>query len=432
MELYSTNHKSPKVTLKEAVFRGLPEDGGLYLPTRIPKLPKNFIKGLKEYDQVEIAFRVCKNLMGDYIPEHALREILENALTFKAPLVSMQNGYHVLELFHGPTLAFKDFGGRFMSQLMSYFLQRDNREINILVATSGDTGSAVANGFLGVEEIKVTILYPKGKISNTQKKQITTLGQNINALEVDGTFDDCQALVKKAFLDKNLNRQLNLTSANSINISRLIPQSFYYFFAFAQLKGNRKPVFSVPSGNFGNLCGGILAHKMGLPVEKFIAATNSNDVFPRYLSSGEFHPKASKKTLANAMDVGDPSNFARIAELYQNNVGAMRRDIASYAFSDADIKSAIKEVAFNYEYTMCPHTATGYLGLKSFFSRKEANPGNGVILATAHPAKFQEIVLPLVQSDVVVPERLQKALQRDELFIPLRGDYKSLKDYLLS
>src|SRR5476651_656825 len=336
MKLYSTNDPSARVTFKEAVFNSMPQDKGLYMPVEIPKLPQDFIANLDKYTLPEIAFEVAKNILAGSIPEKDLKAIIDDAINFEAPILKLEEDVYVLELFHGPSLAFKDFGARFMSRVMSYFLRDGEKMLDVLVATSGDTGGAVALGFLGVSNTRVTILYPKGKVSDIQELQLTTNGQNIRAVEIDGTFDDCQALVKQAFTDKELNQKFRLTSANSINIARLIPQTFYYFNAYAQaLKEDKKRiVFSVPSGNFGNIGAGLLAWKMGLPVEHFIAATNANDTVPQFLNTGEYRPKPSVSTLSNAMDVGDPSNWVRIADLFKGNMAQLKNLVTGYSFDD--------------------------------------------------------------------------------------------------
>jgi threonine synthase len=338
---------------------------------------------------------------------------------------------NVLELFHGPSFAFKDFGARFMSRIMSYFLKKSDKEINILVATSGDTGSAVGTGFLGINGIHVTILYPSGKVSLNQEKQLTTLGQNITALEVDGVFDDCQALVKKAFLDKELSAKLNLSSANSINIARLVPQSFYYFWAYAQLKAEGKPVvFCVPSGNFGNICGGLIARNMGLPVEKFIASTNVNDIVPHYLETGLFEPKPSTATISNAMDVGNPSNFPRMIALFDNDYDKVTEHVVGKSYDDEETKMAMKEVYDNYGYVMCPHTAVAYLGLDSYL-QESGSEANGVLLSTAHPAKFDDVVDPILGTNITMPAELKEISEREKVAIPMSKNFKDFKSYLL-
>lgn len=431
MKLYSTKNRGVEVSLEEAVFKGLPDDNGLFMPVSIPKLSDDFYKNIDKLTFPEIAFEVTNALIGNAIDSKVIKQIVEDVITFDAPLVKVEDNVYVLELFHGPSLAFKDFGARFMARLMSYFLEKRQREINILVATSGDTGSAVAQGFLDMPGIKVTILYPSGKVSDIQEKQLTTLGKNITALEVDGTFDDCQRLVKEAFLDQELNQKLLLTSANSINISRLIPQSFYYFYAYSKLKNLNKPVvFSVPSGNFGNLCGGIIAKRMGLPIEKFVASTNLNDIVPAYLLKGIFEPKPSVATISNAMDVGNPSNFARLMEFYDSNIEKIKQDIAGKAYTDDQTRAAIKDIYTREGYIMDPHGAVGYLGLKDYFKDTKSN-ANGVFLATAHPSKFIEVVEDVIGNKIELPERLKDTIKKEKKSIHLKPELNDLKSYLL-
>jgi threonine synthase len=431
MKLYSTNHQVPEVNLKEAVFKGLPDDNGLYMPDHIPTLPQSFFDTIDTLSFQDIAFEVCKALIGDEVPEKEIRSIVDDVLTFEAPVIKVEDNVYVLELFHGPTLAFKDFGARFMARLMSYFLQKEKTEIMILVATSGDTGSAVAQGFLGREGIKVTILYPSKKVSDLQEKQLTTLGQNITALEVLGTFDDCQRMVKQAFLDKDITSKINLSSANSINISRLIPQSFYYFYSYAQAKKlGKKVVFSVPSGNFGNICGGLIAKKMGLPIEMFIASTNLNDIMPTYIKTGIFTAKPSVATISNAMDVGNPSNYPRVIELYNKDIEALRKDIIGKVYTDAETAAAVKSVYQATGYVMDPHSAVGYLGLKEYF-KESGMDATGIFLATAHPAKFIEVVNDIIEKDVEIPARLQEVANKKKESIVIENDFEELKSYLL-
>ena len=431
MKLYSTNHQVPEVNLKEAVFKGLPDDNGLYMPDHIPSLPQSFFDTIDTLSFQDIAFEVCKALIGDEVPEKEIRSIVDEVLTFEAPVVKVEDNVYVLELFHGPTLAFKDFGARFMARLMSYFLQKEKTEIMILVATSGDTGSAVAQGFLGREGIKVTILYPSKKVSDLQEKQLTTLGQNITALEVLGTFDDCQRMVKQAFLDKDITSKINLSSANSINISRLIPQSFYYFYAYAQVKKlGKKVVFSVPSGNFGNICGGLIAKKMGLPIEMFVASTNLNDIMPTYIKTGIFQAKPSVATISNAMDVGNPSNYPRVIELYNQDIDALRKDVVGKVYTDAETAVALKSVYQSTGYVMDPHGAVGYLGLKEYF-KESGIDATGIFLATAHPAKFIEVVNDIIEKDIEIPARLQEVADMKKESIVIENDFELLKSFLL-
>ena len=431
MKFYSTNNKDVKADLKQAVTQGLAPDNGLYMPEHIPALPDSFFEQLPNLSFQEIAFRVTKHLLGEDVPEQELRRITDHTIAFDAPLIAIEENIYSLELFHGPTMAFKDFGARFMSQLLGYFAREQSREVVVLVATSGDTGSAVANGFLGVEGVKVIVLYPSGKVSDIQEKQFTTLGQNITAIEIDGTFDDCQALVKKAFLDEELKRKYFLTSANSINIARLIPQSFYYFYAYAKLASRKMPVvFSIPSGNFGNLTGALLARKMGLPITTLVAATNANDVVPAYLNNEIFAPRASQQTISNAMDVGNPSNFSRMQDLFNQDYAALKEAIKGFAFSDEETRAAMRHVYATTQYVLDPHGAIGYLGLKKFLlnDRTEAI---GVFLETAHPAKFKDVVEETLAQPVAIPSELQKFLGRAKQSVPMKKDFSLFKTYLM-
>lgn len=431
MKYYSTNNKSSKVSLREAVVQGLAPDNGLYMPEEIPPLPKHFFDTLSEKSFKEIAFEVASNIIGDDLPEKELQRIIDHTIQFDAPVIEIEKDIYALELFHGPTLAFKDFGARFMSQLLAYFASQQQNKITILVATSGDTGSAVANGFLGVAGTQVIVLYPSGKVSEVQEKQFTTLGQNITALEVDGTFDDCQNFVKQAFLDADLKNKFFLTSANSINIARLIPQSFYYFYAYAQLKHkNKNVVFSVPSGNFGNLTGGLFAKRMGLPIKQFIASTNVNDIVPEYLKTKLFNPRASQHTISNAMDVGNPSNFARLIDLYDNNYGKLAQEIVGYSFSDVETQKAMQDVFASKNYILDPHGAIGYLGLKKYLTNN-AEPATGVFLETAHPGKFNEVVEQALNRKIEIPKALQKFLLGEKKSVAIGSKYSDFKTYLL-
>lgn len=431
MELYSTKGQVENVNFETAIFRGLPADNGLYMPTEIPALPSSFFDKIDTLSFQEIAFEVAKALIGDEIPAKDLKEIVYDAIDFDAPVRHIVGEMNVLELFHGPSLAFKDFGARFMSRCMSYFLKKEQKEINILVATSGDTGSAVAHGFLGVPGINVTILYPSGKVSLNQEKQLTTFGQNITALEIDGVFDDCQKLVKEAFLDQELNEKLNLSSANSINIARLIPQSFYYFYAYAQVKKlGKKPVFSVPSGNFGNLCGGLIAKNMGLPVELFVASTNINNIVPEYLSGGAFTPRASQATISNAMDVGNPSNFPRMINFFKENFTEVSANIVGKYYNDEVTKHAMKKVFDETGYVMCPHTAVAFLGLVDVFKERELD-ATGIFLSTAHPAKFKDVVDEVIGQEIALPERLAELVEKEKVSIKMKADFTEFKNYLL-
>ncbi len=432
MELYSTNRQVDNVNFREAVFKGLPSDNGLYMPTEIPEMGQGFFDNIQNLSLQEIAFEVSNKLIGDEIPETDLRDIIDEAVNFDAPLVKVYDDQFVLELFHGPSLAFKDFGARFMSRVMSYFLQREEKEINILVATSGDTGSAVAQGFLGAPGIKVTILYPSGKVSLNQEKQLTTLGQNITALEIDGVFDDCQRLVKTAFLDKELGDKMNLSSANSINIARLIPQSFYYFNAYARLKEVGKPiVFSVPSGNFGNLCGGLIARNMGMPVSKFIASTNVNDVVPEYLKTAKFNPRPSIATLSNAMDVGNPSNFPRVLALHNESYEEANAKIEGYAYNDEQTKKTIGKVFNETGYIMCPHTAVAWMGLQDYM-KQQSEELTGVFLSTAHPSKFPETVEKEIGQGVEMPQRLKDIVNKEKSSTKLSSEFSEFKEFLIA
>ncbi|MEM8524642.1 MAG: threonine synthase [Bacteroidota bacterium] len=427
MNLYSTSNKANIVDLKEAVFKSLPMDKGLYMPCEIPTLPKNVIEDIKNYTFLELGYEICKNLFQGKIPEKDLKEIVEQAITFPAPLVHLHDHQYILELFHGPSLAFKDFGARFMAQLMSYFLQEEKKQLTILVATSGDTGGAVAAGFYQTPGIEVIILYPSGKVSDLQEKQLTTLGKNITALEIDGNFDDCQAIVKQAFLDNDLNKQYNLSSANSINIARLIPQSFYYFEAYKQLQDHSLPtVFCVPSGNFGNLTAGLLAKKMGLPIHQFIAATNLNKVIPDYLATGEYKPKASLPTISNAMDVGKPSNFARMVDLHKcspwNN---MQKEIIGTHCDDEKTRKIMKQIYKKHEYVICPHTAVGYYAAQQY-----KNEANVITLATAHPSKFINIVEEEIEAKVDIPERLAILKNKKKESVELNNQFEGFKNWM--
>jgi threonine synthase len=432
MNYYSTNNKNLKVSFKDAVLKGLAEDGGLFMPESIPVLAKDFINKLETFSFQQIAFTIAKNFIGDEIDYNQLEKIIYDAINFDAPIVRLNENLFILELFHGPTLAFKDFGARFMARVFSHFNKDNNKELIILVATSGDTGSAVANGFYEAEGIKVIILYPSGKISDIQEKQLTTLGKNITALEVEGAFDDCQKLVKLAFVDKEINTSLKLSSANSINIARLIPQSFYYINALKQHgKSEKKIIFSVPSGNFGNLTAGLFAMKMGLKVERFIASVNSNNVFSEYIKTGKFKPKPSVRTLSNAMDVGNPSNFSRVLELYENNHFRIKKDIYSKSFNDEQTILAIKVVYRKFNYIIDPHGAVGYLAANEFI-KDYGNNFNIIVLETAHPAKFPETVNDALGINVTIPERLENNLTREKHSVKISGSYDDFKDYLLS
>lgn len=436
MKYYSTNKQAPLATLEEAVIKGLAGDKGLYMPERIPSLSKDIISKMKHMSFHEIACTVAQAFFGEDIEPDVLNKIVKDTLSFDTPVVHVEDNIYSLELFHGPTLAFKDVGARFMARLLGYFIKKQGlKEVNVLVATSGDTGSAVANGFLGVEGIHVYVLYPKGKVSPIQECQFTTLGQNITALEIDGTFDDCQALVKSAFMDSELNGHMKLTSANSINVARFLPQSFYYFNAYAQLDKAGKAnelVVSVPSGNFGNITAGLFAHRMGLPVKRFIAANNRNDVFLEYLNTGKYNPRPSVATIANAMDVGDPSNFARILDLfgiYGDPHKAICGLISGYRFTDEEIASTMKRVYNDCGYLLDPHGACGFQALVQ--NALDANE-TGVFLETAHPAKFKGTVDSILASDIEIPAKLQAFMKGKKQSIELNKDFAGFKAYLMA
>ena len=426
MNYYSLHHTSPNTTFKNAVVQGLAKDRGVYFPEKITPLSKDFIKNITEYTNHEIAYEVMKQFVGDEIPTKKLKEIIAATVSFDFPLVKIDHNIASLELFHGPTMAFKDVGAKFMAQCLEYFNQGNEEEITVLVATSGDTGGAVANGFLGAKGVNVVILYPSGKVSDVQEKQLTTLGQNITALEVDGVFDDCQEMVKTAFLDTNITKKL--TSANSINVARWLPQMFYFFFAYKELqKKNKKLVFSVPSGNFGNICAGIMAQKLGLPIEHFVAATNVNDTVPSYLIDGVYNPKPSKATISNAMDVGNPSNFIRIRELFNNDLELLKRTFSSYSFSDTETRATMKEIYTNAGYVAEPHGAVGYLGLKKYGLKENEY---GIFLETAHPVKFLDVVEETLPVQVKIPEQIQKVINNKKIALQV-ADYKGLQSFLL-
>jgi len=433
MKLYSTKNPSTRVSFKEAVFNSMPQDKGLYMPVDIPRLDDKFLNNLDEYTLPEIAMHVAQNLIGEDIPSDDLKQIIYDAISFLAPVEKLEQNVFVLELWHGPSLAFKDFGARFMSRVMSYFLEKGEKQLDVLVATSGDTGGAVALGFLGVPNTRVTILYPKGKVSDIQELQLTTNGQNIRALEIDGTFDDCQALVKQAFTDKELNEKFRLTSANSINIARLIPQTFYYFNAYAQMlkQGKDEVVFSVPSGNFGNIGAGLLAWKMGLPVDHFIAATNVNDTVPDFLKTGVYQPKPSVATLSNAMDVGDPSNWVRIFDLFKGEFDALKAQVTGYSFNDEQTRRAISFIYDNYHYVACPHTAIAWQALKDWQLANNKEDIAGVFLSTAHPCKFPDVFPDHVAKKIDIPEQVSDLHKKKKHAVALGKDFEGFKEYLL-
>ena len=432
MKFYSTNGNAPVADLEKAVVKGLAEDKGLYMPESIKTLPQSFFDSIQDKSFQEIAYVVADAFFGEDVDAESLRAIVYDTLSFDCPVKKVTDSIYSLELFHGPTLAFKDVGARFMARLLQYFLKKEGGkgQVNVLVATSGDTGSAVANGFLGVDGIHVYVLYPKGKVSPIQECQFTTLGKNITAIEVDGVFDDCQALVKSAFMDADLNKRLKLTSANSINVARFLPQSFYYFHAYAQMKKQGLAdnlVFCVPSGNFGNICAGLFAKRMGLPVKHFIAANNANSVFYDYLQTGEYKPRPSVQTIANAMDVGDPSNFARIYDLYGKNHGAISADISGTTFSDEQIADTIREVYKTTGYVCDPHGACGYRALSEQLKQGDT----GVFLETAHPAKFKSTVDSIVGLDINIPEKLLAFMKGEKQSVQMSKDFDAFKQYLM-
>ena len=454
MKYYSTNKQAPDASLEEAVVKGLAADKGLFMPYSIKPLPQDFYDSIDTLSFQEIAYRVADAFFGEDVPADTLKQIVYDTLNFDVPLVKVTENIYSLELFHGPTLAFKDVGGRFMARLLGYFIRKEGKkQVNVLVATSGDTGSAVANGFLGVEGIHVYVLYPKGKVSEIQEKQFTTLGQNITALEIDGTFDDCQALVKSAFMDKELNEHLQLTSANSINVARFLPQAFYYFYAYAQLKkamsdklratstvqndsaahsslvaGSLSPVICVPSGNFGNITAGLFGKRMGLPVKRFIAANNRNDIFYQYLQTGVYTPRPSIATIANAMDVGDPSNFARVLDLYGGSHAAISAEISGTTYTNEQIAETMREAWKECHYLLDPHGACGFRALKEGLKPGET----GVFLETAHPAKFLDTVEGIIGETVEIPAKLKAFMQGEKKSLPLTKEFEDFKKYLMS
>ena len=432
MKYYSTNGKAPLASLEKAVVKGLAEDRGLYMPERIEKMPKAFFENMSNMSFQDIAYNVASNFFGEDVDEDALQDIVYDTLSFDCPVVKVTGNIYSLELFHGPTLAFKDVGARFMARLLGYFIGKSGKSelVNVLVATSGDTGSAVANGFLGVEGIHVYVLYPKGKVSPIQECQFTTLGQNITAIEVDGVFDDCQALVKSAFMDDELNKHMKLTSANSINVARFLPQSFYYFNACARMKeklNGNKLVMCVPSGNFGNICSALFGHEMGLPIDRFIAANNANDVFYNYLQTGQYNPKPSVQTLANAMDVGDPSNFARIYDLYGKSHARISQLISGATYSDEQIAETMRQCYNETGYVLDPHGACGYQALKEGLHEGEV----GVFCETAHPAKFKEKVDAILGTDIEIPARLRAFMDGEKQSVEMSKNFADFKQYLM-
>lgn len=429
MNFYSLNKIAPNVTFKDAVIKGLAPDKGLYFPETITPLSNEFLNHIEDFSNHEIAFEVIKQFVADEISEMELKEIIEETLNFDFPIVPIEENIAALELFHGPTMAFKDVGARFMARCLGYFNKEEKTtKVTVLVATSGDTGGAVASGFLGVKGVDVVILYPSGKVSDVQEKQLTTLGQNITALEVNGTFDDCQAMVKRAFLDKDLIANKKLTSANSINVARWLPQMFYFFFAYKQLKNKQKElIFSVPSGNFGNICAGLMAQQLGLPVKQFIAATNVNDIVPNYLETGIYTPKASKQTISNAMDVGDPSNFVRILEIFKNDDDKLKEVLSSYSFTDKETQKVMKVIREKHNYIADPHGAVGYLGLKKYGIDTNTF---GIFLETAHPVKFLNVVEPIINETIKLPKQIKEVIDKEKVSIKI-STYSALKQFLL-
>ena len=429
MNFYSLNKQAPNVSFKDAVIKGIAPDKGLYFPESITPLPASFFENINSLSNTEIAFEAIKQFVSSEIPEDRLKGILDTVLDFDFPVVELNEDTATLELFHGPTMAFKDVGARFMANCLGYFSEGEDNEVTVLVATSGDTGGAVANGFLGVKGVKVVILYPSGKVSDIQERQLTTLGQNISALEVDGTFDDCQAMVKNAFLDNELLDKMQLTSANSINVARWLPQLFYFLFAYKEAKSKGKEiVFSVPSGNFGNICAGLMAQRLGMPVKQFVAATNVNDTVPEFMRTQEYSPKPSTATISNAMDVGDPSNFIRIRHLFKDNFQDLAKNLSSYSFTDKETRKAMVAIYKDSEYTADPHGAVGYLGLKKY---QKENPNTyGIFLETAHPVKFLDIVEETMDVKIPIPSQILKVMDKEKVSHKI-ATYKELKSYLL-
>ena len=430
MKFYSLNNKAPEVSFDKAVINGIAPDKGLYFPNEIKPLPISFFEEIEKKSNEKIAFTAIRQFVEGTLPDKVLKDILKEVLDFEFPIVEITPSIGTLELFHGPTMAFKDVGARFMAQCLGYFSRSNKQEVTVLVATSGDTGGAVANGFLGVKGVKVVILYPSGKVSDIQERQLTTLGQNITALEVDGTFDDCQAMVKNAFLDKDLLTHMKLTSANSINVARWLPQLFYFLFAYKQVKSKGKEIiFSVPSGNFGNICAGLVAQRLGMPVNHFIAATNVNDTVPQFMSTKEYTPKPSTATISNAMDVGDPSNFIRIRHLFQDDFEALKKNLSSYSFNDEQTKEALKEIYNINGYIADPHGAVGYLGLKKY---QELHPNTyGIFLETAHPVKFLDIVEETLSEKLEIPSQIQKVMGKTKVSSKI-STYENLKEFLMT
>ncbi|MCK0124005.1 threonine synthase [Gelidibacter sp. F2691] len=429
MNYYSLNKTAPNTSFKEALIKGIASDRGLYFPESISPLPTSFFKNINSLSYEEIAFQAIKQFVSPDIPEDVLKTIIAETLSFEFPVVAINDNVSTLELFHGPTMAFKDVGARFMARCLGYFNQNNTKEVTVLVATSGDTGGAVANGFLGVKGVNVVILYPSGKVSDIQEKQLTTLKQNITALEVDGVFDDCQDMVKRAFLDEELTSKMQLTSANSINVARWLPQMFYFFFAYKQLyKTHKNIVFSVPSGNFGNVCAGMMAQQLGLPIQHFIASNNENNVVTEYLNSKLYQPKPSVQTISNAMDVGNPSNFIRIQEIYNHDFQTLKSNLSSYSFSDDHTRKALKELYETYNYVADPHGAVGFLGCKAYL--EEHQNAHCVFLETAHPTKFLDVVASVITKDIELPSQIKAVMDQEKVSIAI-SDYQDLKSVLL-
>ena len=435
MQFYSLNHKAPTVSFEEAITRGIAPDKGLYFPEKIESLPASFFETIEQRSNNEIAYEAIKQFVGNEIPQDQLKEIIADVLSFEFPLREIEENTAALELFHGPTMAFKDVGARFMARCLGYFnSKKETREpVTVLVATSGDTGGAVARGFLNVEGVDVVILYPTGKVSDVQEKQLTTLGANITALEVDGVFDDCQTMVKTAFLDTDITKKRNLTSANSINVARWLPQLFYFLFAYKQAKKQGKQlVFSVPSGNFGNICAGIVAHKLGMPVTQFIASVNSNKVVPEFLKTGVYSPQPSVATISNAMDVGDPSNFVRIQHLFDNDIKALSEKLTSYSFTDAQTREAMKMIYEKTGYVADPHGAVGYLGLQQYLAENDQKSAvYGIFLETAHPVKFLPVVEKVIPQKMKIPSQIKAIMDKKKVALKIK-DYTEFKAFLSS
>lgn len=430
MQYYSLNKIAPKVDFKTATIQGQAPDGGLYFPESIPRLSADFLSGIKNIAREELAFEVIKPFVGTTIPEQVLRDIVADTIDFPIPLKNIHDQLYSLELFHGPTLAFKDIGARFMSRCLGYFAQEKKQEVTVLVATSGDTGGAVASGFHKVDGVRVVILYPSGKVSSVQEQQLTTFGDNIHALEVAGNFDDCQQMVKQAFRDEALTRQLFLTSANSINVARWLPQQFYYFFALQQWEHSKPPVISVPSGNFGNICAGLMAWKAGLPIAHFIAACNENDVVPRFLETGRYEPLPAIPTISNAMDVGNPSNFIRIQEIFGQNITALKTQLSSFRTSDEKTREHMRNVYRQYSYLLDPHGAVSYDALLDWIQHHPHNPG--ILLETAHPIKFLDVVEPVIEQAIPVPHSIRETLTKTKKATVIGKQFEELRELLLN